>query len=96
MADQGFKPMSTWQQNPGSFRKDVVCHMAYSALYLKKLGLCYHIESMSTLKIFQSSPASYYKSIDEFTLQFCDYVLYVLQRKENDRQLLRKFSNLDY
>lgn len=31
--------------------KYVVCHMAYSALYLKKLGICYHIESMSTLKI---------------------------------------------
>lgn len=46
--------------------------------------------------IFQSPPASYYKSRDEFTLQICDSEIYVLQRKQNDRQLLRKFSNLDY
>ena len=46
--------------------------------------------------IFQSSLALYYEPRDEFTLQICDYMIYVLQRRENVRESLRKFSNLDY
>ena len=48
------------------------------------------------MTVFQSSLASYYESRDEFTLQVCDYLIYVLQRRENIRESLRKFSNLDF
>ena len=68
--------------------------MAYSPLFLKNLGICYHNEIWMT--VFQSSLASYYESRDEFTLQVCDYMISVLQRRENIRESLRKFSNLDY
>lgn len=44
---------------------------------------------------FQSSLAAYYESRDEFTLQVCDYMSYTLQRRENVREPLRTFSNLD-
>lgn len=45
--------------------------------------------------IFQSSLASHYESRDEFTLQVCDHMIYALQRRENVRESLRKFSKLD-
>ena len=48
------------------------------------------------MTVFQSSLASYYESRDEFTLQVCDYLIYVLQRRENIRESLIKFSNLDF